>query len=63
MKALDKEEISKKIQKTSLPSVLFLALDKDPFAECHATALGKVFFGLQIFCAALFMYQELLVRI
>ena len=34
----------KKKLKHSLPSALFLALGKDPFAECHTPALGKVFF-------------------
>ena len=42
--ALGKEKILKKNLKHSLPSALFLALGKDPFAECHAPALGKVFF-------------------
>ena len=44
VKALGKEEISKKIKKPSLHSALFLALGKDFFVECHAPALGKVFF-------------------
>ena len=66
MKALGKEKISKKIKKKPLCRAPYSwHLAKTPFAECHAPALGKVFFvfGLQIFCAALLKYQELLVRI
>ena len=68
MKALAKEEISKKNsknlfaerlilstrQRPLLSSALFLALGKDPFAECHAPALGKVFF---LFLASKFFVQ------
>ena len=55
--ALGKEEFFfKKNLKHSLPSALFLALGKDPFAECHAPALGKVFFVF-LFLASNFFVQ------
>ena len=67
MKALGKEEIFLKKFKTLFAKCLILdTRQRPPFAECHALALGKVFFfvfGLQIFCAAHLKYQKLLVRI
>ena len=61
-----KRKFLKKIQKTSLPSVLFLALGKDPLCRVPCPGARQSFFfvfGLQIFCAALLKYQELLFRI
>ena len=61
VKTLGKEEISKKKnQKSSLPSALFLALGKDLLYRVPCPgAQQSLFFCLQIFCAALLKYQEL----
>ena len=42
--AFGKEEISKKIQKTSLPSALFLALGKDPLCRVPSSDARQSFF-------------------
>ena len=54
-----------KTSKTSLPSALFLALGKDPLCRVLCLSARQFFFvfGLQIFCATLLKYQELLVGI
>ena len=57
MKALGKEEISKKIQRTSLPSALFLALDKDPLCRVPCIGARQSFF---LYLASKFFVQPFL---
>ena len=66
MKALDKEEISKKNSKTLFVERLILGTRQRPplpSAMLRRSAKFIFVFGLQILCAVLLKYQELLVRI
>ena len=49
VKALGKEDILKKIQNPLCRVPYYWHLVKTPFAECHAPALGKVFFDFHFF--------------
>jgi len=66
VEALDKEEISKKNSKNLFAERLILGTrQRPPLPSAMPRRSAKFFFvfGLQIFCAALLKYQELLVRI
>ena len=64
VKALGKEEISKKKSKNLFAERLILGTrQRPPLPSAMPRRSVKFFFGLQIFCAALLKYQELLVRI
>ena len=66
MKALAKEEISKKNSKILFVERLILGTrQRPPLPSAMPRRSTKFFFvfGLQIFCAALLKYQELLVKI
>ena len=66
MKALGKEEISNKNSKILFAERLILGTrQRPPLSSAMPRRSAKFFFvfGLQIFCATLLKYQELLVRI